>query len=162
MWEWTVRDEPEEVDVAAPLAGAVERPPEGGVVGEAPVGDRLVDADEVLVENAARADRQVADLGVAHLPGREAYCLAGSLERGVWVLGPEAVEDGRVRQLDRVPRARRRAAPAVEDDERYEVGAARQIAVNDSTSSEAPPTRAPSTPGCARSSAALSGLSEPP
>ena len=60
------------------------------------------------------------DLGVAHLAVREADRLAGRLERRVRVLGPEPVEDRRVRELDRVPRPGRGAAPPVEDDERYE------------------------------------------
>ena len=51
---------------------------------------------------------------------------------------------------------------AVEHDERYEVEAARQIAAKESGSSEAPPTRAPSIDGCDKSSAAFSGLTEPP
>ena len=38
----------------------------------------------------------------------------------VRVLRPEPVEDGRVGEVDGVPRPGRRAAPAVEDDERYE------------------------------------------
>ena len=74
---------------------------------------------------------------------------------------------GRVRELDRVAGAGRGDAPAVEDDERDEreltlrCGAA-QIAANESRSSEAPPTSAPSTSGCERSSSALSGFTEPP
>ena len=59
---------------------------------------------------------------------------------------------------------------AVEDDEDgrrhrqvgHRAGAASTIAVNWSTSSDAPPTRAPSQSGSASSSAALSGLTEPP
>ena len=148
----------------------VERRLQRGVLEEGPVLDRAVDPLQVLVEHAAGADRQVPDLGVAHLAGREADRLARRLQGRVRVLGPEAVEDGRLGQVDRVPRPWRRAAPAVEDDERYEARlrslrtarAAWQIAVNDSTSSEAPPTSAPSTAGCPRSSAAFSGLTEPP
>ena len=50
-----------------------------------------------------------------------------------------------------LPGPGRRAAPAVQDHERYERERCRraQIAANDSTSSEAPPTSAPSTSGCA-------------
>src|SRR5918912_578524 len=80
----------------------------------------------------------------------------------VLVAPPEVVEDGRVRELDRISRAGRRAAPAVEDDERYEGIAARQTASKDSTSSDAPPTRAPSTAPWPMSSAALSGFTDPP
>ena len=66
------RDETEQVHVAAP----VERRLQGGVLEEGAVGDRAVDPLQVLIEHAARADRQVADLRVAHLAGRQADRLA--------------------------------------------------------------------------------------
>ena len=160
-----VRDEPEQVDVRAALLRPLERADKRGVLEERAVRDRTVHPLEVLVEDSARADRQVTDLGVAHLAGRQPDRLSGSLERRVRVAGPERVEHRRLGELDRIPRPRRRAAPAVEDHERYEWesrAAAWQIAVNDSTSSEAPPTRAPSTSGCASNSSAFSGLTEPP
>src|SRR2546429_6455932 len=155
-----VAHEAEQVDVPA----ALERGEERGVLEEGPVLDRLVHPHQVLVEPAAGADRQVTDLGVPHLARREPRRLARGLDRRVRVAPPQVVEDGRVRQLDGVPRPRRRAAPAVEDDERYErCGvAARQIAANGSTSSEAPPTRAPSMWRWAQSSPAFSGFTEPP
>ncbi len=156
------RDEPEQVDVAAARPGALERLDERVVLGERAVPDRLVHPHQVLVEDPARADRQVADLRVPHLARRQADRLAGGLEGRVRVLAPEPVEDGRVGELDRVAGAGRSAAPAVEDDERYEGEAARQIAANESGSSEAPPTSAPSSEGWASSSAAFSGLTEPP
>src|SRR5581483_10354740 len=90
--------------------------------------------------------------------------LAGRLQRRMRILGPEAVEDGRARERDRVSGTRRSASPAVEDDDDYEGirSAAAHIALKESTSSDAPPTSAPSTAGCARSDAALSGFTEPP
>ena len=157
-----LRDEAEQVDGAAPLAGTLERGHERRVLEEGAVADSGVHALQVLEEDPAGADRQVTDLGVAHLTGRQADRLARGCERRVRVLAPEPVEDRRPRQLDRVAGPGRRAAPAVEDDERYEVDAARQIAAKESGSSEAPPTRAPSIEGCERSSAAFSGLTEPP
>ena len=144
------------------LSPRSKAPTQRGVLEERPVLDRLVHPHQVLEEDAAGADRQVPDLGVAHLTGRQADRLAGCLERRMRVLGPEPVEDRRVRELDGVSRAGRRQPPAIEDDERYERVPARQIAANDSTSSEAPPTSAPSTSGCPSSSAAFSGLTEPP
>src|SRR5436853_542146 len=119
-----VRDEAEQVDVAAARLGPLERAHEGGVLEERAARDRAVHALEVLVENAARSDRQVADLRVPHLAGRQADGLAGRLQRRVRIRSPEPVEHGRFGELDRVPRAWRRAAPAVEDDERYERKAA--------------------------------------
>src|SRR4029079_1375816 len=136
------RDETEEVHVAAP----VERGLQGGVLEEGAVGDRAIDPLQGLVEHAARADRQVPDLRVAHLPARQADRLAARLERRVRELGPQPVEHRRLGQLDGVPRAGRRAAPAVEHDQNYKLAAIRHNAVNDSTSSEAPPTSAPPPP----------------
>src|SRR4051795_12574151 len=80
------------------------------------------------------------------------------------VVPPQPVEDGRLGELDRVTGARRRDSPAGEDDESYEGirAAVSHIALNESTSSDAPPTRAPSTSGCARRAPALSGLTDPP
>ena len=126
------------------------------------VSDGGVHALQVLEEDPAGADRQVTDLGVAHLAGRQADRLAGRRQPRVRVLVPEPVEHRRAGQLDRVARPGRRAAPPVEDHERYEVDAARQIAAKESGSSEAPPTSAPSIEGWARSSAAFSGLTDPP
>src|SRR2546430_15950315 len=153
-----VRDEPQQMHPAASLEGGAEH----RVVEQRPVFGRPVHAHRVLVEAPAAADRQVADLAVSHLSGGESGRLAGRVELRVRELAPEPVEHRRLRELDGVPRPGRRAAPAIEDDERYEVDAARQIAANEETSSDAPPTSAPSTPGCSSSSAALSGLTEPP
>src|SRR5512132_4680726 len=160
-----VRDEPEQVDVGATLLRSLERSDERGVLEERPIRDRAVHALEVLVENAAGADRQMADLRVAHLAVRQPDRLTGGLERRVRVSRPEGVEHRRLGQLDRIPRAGGRDAPPIEDDERYKResrAAVSQIAVNDSTSRDAPPTSAPSTSGWASSSSAFSGFTEPP
>src|SRR3954471_3699009 len=153
-----VRDEAEQMRAVA----AFECRPEHGVLEERAVLNRLVHAHEVLEEDAPRPNRQVADLRVAHLTGWQADGLAGRHERRVGIGPPEPVEVRRVGELDRVPGAGGSAAPAVEDDQRYEGIAVRQIAVKESSSRDAPPTSAPSTSGCASSSAALSGLTEPP
>src|SRR5205823_3627783 len=97
---------------------------EGVVLEDRAARDRAVHALEVLVEDPPGSDRQVPDLRVAHLPRRQADGLSGGLEGRVRICAPEPVEHGRVRELDRVPRAGRGAAPAVEDDERYEGEAA--------------------------------------
>ena len=111
----------------------------------------------------------MTDLGVPHLPVGQAD---GGTRRGELrrrEAAGEVVEDRGVREVDGVPRPRRRETPAVEDHERDErqalpahVAAARQIAAKDAGSSEAPPTSAPSTAGCPSSSLAFSGFTEPP
>ena len=156
------RDEAEEVHGAAAILRALEHGPQRRVLEERAVADGGVHALQVLEEDPAGSDRQMPDLGVAHLSGREPDGLTRCRERRVRELAPEPVEDRRSRQLDGVAGTGRSAAPAVEDDERYEVDAARQIAAKESGSSEAPPTSAPSIADWERSSAAFSGLTEPP
>ena len=85
-----VRNEPEQVHVAAAVARAPKRRDERHVLEEAAVRDRAVDPLEVLVEHAAGADRQMADLGVAHLPRRQTDRLARRSEPRVRVLAPQA------------------------------------------------------------------------
>jgi hypothetical protein len=126
----------------------------------------LVDARQVLLDDGAGAEVQVADLAVAHLALGQPDGGAAGLELRVRVARPEVVEDRRARQVDGVAGPGRREAPAVEDHQadrrvpRHQ--AAATIAANDSGSSDAPPTSAPSTSGSASSSAAFSGLTEPP
>ncbi len=161
-----VGDEPEEMQVAATLARASERREQRLVPRERAVLDRAIHPREILEQDPARPDREVADLRVPHLPGRKAHRLARRRECRVRVPLPESVEHRRAGELDGVPWPRRRNPPAVEDDEadglQATSAAARQIASNDVTSSDAPPTSAPSTAGCPRSTAALSGFTEPP
>src|SRR5581483_4829463 len=135
--------------------------PQRLVLEERPVLDRAIHAHQILEEDAAGADGQVADLGVAHLAGRQPDRLARRGDRRVRARLPEPVEERRVGERDGVAGAVGRAAEAVEDDERDErkrvparhaSAPARQIAANESGSSEAPPTRAPSTAGWAKSS----------
>ncbi len=162
-----VGDQPDEVDAL----GAGEGSSQHLVLRQRAVGDRLVDAREVLVDDRARTEVEVADLAVAHLPVRQPDRAAARGERRVRVALPEVVEDRRLGERDRVARAVRRQAPAVEDDEdrrgkrvhgAQTPAAAVTIAANDSGSSEAPPTSAPSTSGSDSSSAAFSAFTEPP
>ena len=161
-----VRHEPEQVDVAPALACTRERGDECLVLGERAVLDCAVHPREILEEDPPGADREVTDLGVAHLPSGQADCLARRGERPVRVPLEERVEHGRVGELDGVARAGWRDSPPVEDDEddgsQTASAAARQTASNDATSSEAPPTSAPSTSGSARRTPAFSGFTEPP
>ena len=87
------------------------------VLGQRAVGDRLVDAREVLLDDGARAEVQMADLAVAHLPVRQADRAAARDERRVRIARPEVVEHRGLGERDGVPRAVGGETPAVEDDE---------------------------------------------
>ena len=161
MCEWTPPWEtrPEQVDVPA----ALERR-------RAARGSRRTSRPRSTCSRASDPGRAAGPQPIVRWPTSELpICPGGSPAAspdassvGCGNVAPQPVEDRRVRELDRVSRAGRGAAPPVEDDERYEGKLRRQIAAKESTSSEAPPTSAPSTPGWPRSSAALSGLTEPP
>jgi hypothetical protein len=64
----SVRDEAEEMYLAASLARSPKGTEQGIVREERAVLDRGVDAHQILEENPARPDREVPDLRVAHLP----------------------------------------------------------------------------------------------
>ena len=164
MCEWTppLRDEAEQVDVAAARTRALERRDERRVLEERAVANRLVHAHQVLEEDPAGADRQVPTSELPICPSGRPTASPDAFSVVCGYSRQSRSNTGRRRELDGVARPGRRAAPAVEDDERYEVEAARQIAAKESGSSEAPPTSAPSIDGCERSSAAFSGLTEPP
>ena len=102
----------------------LESADEGGIDEDRAVADGQVHPHQILEQDAARADRQVADLRVAHLPRRQADRLPGGGEARVRVGRPEPVEHRCRRQFDGVAGAGRSDPPAVEDDERYEREAA--------------------------------------
>ena len=150
------RDEPEQVQAlaAAGLAQCL-------VLEERAVLDRFADAQQVLPDDRARAEVEVADLGVAHLAFGQPDGGPPGGQGGVGIAPPEVVEDRRVRELDRVAGTGLGEAPAVEDDQGYSAHAATMRA-RPSGSRLAPPTSAPSTSSSARISAALSGFTLPP
>src|SRR6185312_8631086 len=150
-------------------------PLDNGIVEERAVLDRIVDPGQVLPHHGARAEVQVPDLRVAHLPLGQADRTPARCELGVAIAVPELVEHRRVRLRHRVAWARRREAEAVEHHETHRrhrrpsgpagqahAPAAATISAKIVGSRLAPPTSAPSTSGWARISAAFSGFTLPP
>ena len=84
-------DEAHEVEAAPafrdPEAGVVQR----RVVEERAVGDGRADPWQVLENAEPRAEVEVPDLAVAHLPGGQADGLAGCLQPAVRPLGEQPV-----------------------------------------------------------------------
>jgi hypothetical protein len=159
-------DEPHQVQAPALIPGCAARRAKRLVLHEAAIGDRVVDAGQVLLHDRPGPEVQVPYLGIAHLTGWQPDRLPGRVELGVRIRLPERVEDRCRGERDRIAGARGRDAPAVEDDEhdRWQGhrGAAATIAANATGSRLAPPTSAPSTSGRLKSSAALSALTLPP
>jgi len=80
-------------------------------------GDALGNAHDVLRHDAARAEVQVPDLAVAHLPFGETHRQPRRLEQRARRPLPEAMPDGRRAELDGVAVPAGTEPPAVEDDQ---------------------------------------------
>ena len=80
-------------------------------------GDGRVDPGEVLRNGAPGPDAHVTDLGVAHLPGRQAHVESGRGQFGRRRAGPHGVPDGGAGMRDGVVRKLVAQAPTVEDHE---------------------------------------------
>ena len=94
-----VGDQPQQVQAPArAAAGVLAGGQQRRVLEEAAVGDRVVDPGQVLLDDRAGAEVEVADLGVAHLAVGEADVAALGGELGVRVALPEGVEDRRAGQ----------------------------------------------------------------
>ena len=74
-----------------------------------------VDLDQVLINDAARADVEVSHLGVAHLSGGKTHVLTAGFQKRYGVLCPELVEIGSSLSVDGVGAVMPALAPAVED-----------------------------------------------
>ena len=115
-----IGDEAEEVE---PLAfGHFECLGEVGDIGELVFLDAEIDAGEVLVDDAAGSEVEVADLGVAHLAVWEADVEPRGADGRDWVIGVERLverrlgEEGGVTVLLGIGGAVWVDAPAVADD----------------------------------------------
>ncbi len=106
-----VRHHADQVQAARPLEHALP----GRASRHRAVIDGVGDAHQVLFEDAARSQREVADLGVAELPVRQADGPAGGLQRGVRIGGEIMVEVGSARQGPGVVRAAGVESESVED-----------------------------------------------
>ena len=88
----------------------------GAILGEMAIAYRTVDAREVLIDDAARADIEVADFRVAHLPGGQAHGGLRSLDQRMRTVVPEMVEIRLAGTADRVVRISLAASETIEDE----------------------------------------------
>ena len=85
------RQEPHHVQRAMAVARGVDRAIENGIGRELAGFDRVIDPREVLVDDAAGADVEVPDLGVAHLPVRQSHAQLGGVDRRVGYRREQAI-----------------------------------------------------------------------
>ena len=87
------------------------------VLGEFAGFDRDVDAREILVNDAAGTNIQMADLGIAHLALRQPHTEFRRIDRGMRAGREQPVPVGHPRARDRIVRGVGAASEAVEDQE---------------------------------------------
>jgi hypothetical protein len=109
----TVGHQPDQVH---PL-GAGERVDDRRVLAQHPVEHGIVDAREILADDGAGAEVEVADLGVAHLPFGQPHSAPAGRQCGVRVGDPQLVEHRRARQRDGVAGTGIGEPPAIQHDQ---------------------------------------------
>ena len=113
------RCQPDEMAGAAGSPHAFDQALQRGRVGDLAARDRVVDARQILHHQPARADVEMADLGIAHLSRRQADVLSRRAQEGVRTARPQAIERGRARLPDGVVGGIVAPAPAVEYDQHH-------------------------------------------
>src|ERR1051325_7167226 len=93
-------DQPDEVQRAAALSCSCTQLDERRQAEELAGLDGLRDAHDVLRDHAAGAEVQVTHLAVADLSVGKSHGESGRVEERARRLGPEAMPDGRVTELD--------------------------------------------------------------
>ena len=109
--------QPEQVQRAAARLGGLNRRDQPLILVERAVGDRLVDAHDVLIDDAARAQVEVSDLAVAHLPVGQPDVVARGADQHVRVALVQLGEGRHARQSDGVPVGFGALAETIQDDE---------------------------------------------
>jgi hypothetical protein len=110
-----VTDQPQQMEGAAIVDRALDRPVQRGVGRKLPVRHRQVDPGQPLIDDEAGADVGVPDLRVPHLPRRQPDVLTGGKQGRVRVVGPETVHRRRPGAEDGVSRLVAADTPAIED-----------------------------------------------
>ena len=110
--------QPHQVHALAILLGIFVCRHDFGVLQDAPVGACAVDFHQILIHDAARANVQVAHLGVAHLPVGQAHVLARSQQLRVRVVLGQVIHVRRGGAEDGVVLSAIANAPTVENHQK--------------------------------------------
>lgn len=110
------------MDLPAGFPGRFGELAEHGVARERAIGDRLVDADELLHDDPSGPEVQMPDLGVAKLPLWQADRETIRAKKRARSRRPQPIETGGVRECNRIVGPLLAPTPAVEDDENHGSG----------------------------------------
>ncbi len=120
----TRRDQPHDMGGAAAFLELADKIPQCRQARDLALGERLVDARQILQDDPAGPDIGVPDLGIAHLAVGQADIVLARVEMRVRPAADQFVPDRRLGAINRVIGAVRALAPAVEDaqHERFRAG----------------------------------------
>jgi len=94
--------ETNQVQLSAIGKEAIGQAIQGRIEGQAAVFDRFADPDQFLADDASRADREMADFGIAHLTIRQTHISAAGLDQGMGIGLPERIHHRRFSQGNRI------------------------------------------------------------
>ena len=115
----TGREQAEQVQTTRVGLDRVARGDQRGILCQRAVGNRRVDPGQILVNDAARTDVHVTDLGIPHLPNRQANAQAVRIDQAVWALGKQAPPVRALGQGNRVVCGFLTISPAIEDQQEH-------------------------------------------
>ena len=111
-----VADQAHQVHALAGFPGRIHGMDQRRFLKERSVLNVLGDAGQLLIDDAARADVEVADLAVAHLAVGQAHVHAAGADLGMRIAGHERIQPGRALLIDRIALMSGIDAEAVHDD----------------------------------------------
>ena len=113
----TVRDQPEQMQLASTHPGIFHRVEQHRMREELAVMDHQVDARDFHMHDAPGANIQMADFTVPHLPFRQPDKRPAGMNQSVGILAQQPVIRRLARECDGVGFGFGSVSPAVEDDE---------------------------------------------
>ena len=118
-----VGDQPEEVQTPAAASRMLHGRRQRRVRKELAILNHQIDARDVHVHDPARANIQVPDFTISHLPFRQTDKRTAGMNQGIGILAQQAIVGRLARQRDGIGFGFRAVPPAVEDDEDERFGA---------------------------------------
>src|SRR5579864_308144 len=113
----SVRNQPKQVKPALSGARMFHRLEQHRMREEFAILDHQIDARDVHVHNASRADVKMPDLAISHLPFGQSDESAAGMKQGVGVLAKQAVVRRFTRQRDGIGFGFGAISPAIENDQ---------------------------------------------
>ena len=112
-----IRQQTEDMHGLARADGFIHGVGDGGIAEELAVTDRLGYPGEVLIHHTAGTEVHMADLGVAHLPVRQAHIHAGAGDQAVRLGGEQVVVNRGVGRINGVVLGIVAVTEAIQDDQ---------------------------------------------